>query len=151
MGNHVEPIVFLIALFCTLCHPMTFVVVQNAALATMGPVGFDIAKRLGSGCRNRVFNMPLLVIPPPDMSPCTVPPRSAGAPLLLLMFRARLLRSLTQHWVWFIAYTQGKYGSVACRYCAVHAVIDRKHELAEACMVSVADGPAFTLLAPAPA
>ena len=48
LGNHVEPIVFLFApLFAVFRHPMLFVVVQNAALATMGPVGYSIARRLG--------------------------------------------------------------------------------------------------------
>ena len=57
MGNHVEPIVFLIApVFAIFRHPMTFVVVQNAALATMGPVGFDIAKRLRFGAKESLFS-----------------------------------------------------------------------------------------------
>ena len=48
LGNHVEPIVFLIApLFLAFRHPMVFVVVQNAALASMGPVAFSIGQRLG--------------------------------------------------------------------------------------------------------
>src|SRR3979409_910356 len=39
LGNHVEPIVFLIApLFLLFRHPLLLVVVQNAALASMGPV-----------------------------------------------------------------------------------------------------------------
>src|SRR5471030_1755655 len=48
LGNHVEPIVFLIApVFLTFRHPMVFVVVQNAALASMGTVAFSIGQRLG--------------------------------------------------------------------------------------------------------
>src|SRR3954451_7419482 len=48
LGNHVEPIVFLFApLFFFVRHPMLFVVVQNAALAAMGPVAYSIARRLG--------------------------------------------------------------------------------------------------------
>ena len=48
LGNHVEPIVFLFApLFAVFRHPMLFVIVQNAALATMPLVGYNIAKRLG--------------------------------------------------------------------------------------------------------
>src|SRR6185295_20196680 len=48
LGNHVEPIVVLIApLFLLFRHPMTFVVAQNAALASMGPVAFGIGRRLG--------------------------------------------------------------------------------------------------------
>src|SRR6185295_14993580 len=48
LGNHVEPIVFLfVPLFALFRHPMLFVAVQNAALATMAPIGYRIAKRLG--------------------------------------------------------------------------------------------------------
>src|SRR5437870_10454557 len=48
LGNHVEPIVFLFApLFVIFRHPMLFVAVQNAALVSMGPVGYSIARLLG--------------------------------------------------------------------------------------------------------
>src|SRR5438270_10886389 len=48
LGNHVEPIVFLFApLFLVFRHPMLFVIGQNAALAAMGPIGYNIARRLG--------------------------------------------------------------------------------------------------------
>ena len=48
LGNHVEPIIcFFAPLFFLFRHPMLFIVVQNAALASMGPLGYDIAKRLG--------------------------------------------------------------------------------------------------------
>src|SRR6266850_7905336 len=48
LGNHVEPIVFLLApLFLIFRHPMVFVVVQNAALASMGPVALSIGQQLG--------------------------------------------------------------------------------------------------------
>ena len=47
LGNHVEPIVFLIApLFLLVPHPMLFVVVQNLALASLAPVAYRIGKRL---------------------------------------------------------------------------------------------------------
>ncbi len=43
LGNHVEPIVFLLApLFVLFRHPMLLVVAQNAALATLGPLGYSI-------------------------------------------------------------------------------------------------------------
>src|SRR6478736_1979436 len=48
LGNHVEPIIFLITpIFLFFRHPLIFVIVQNAALASMGPVAFTIAERLG--------------------------------------------------------------------------------------------------------
>ena len=48
LGNHVEPIVFLFApLFLVFRHPLLFVVVQNLALAAMGPIGYGMARRAG--------------------------------------------------------------------------------------------------------
>ena len=48
LGNHVEPIVFLLVpVFLLFRHPLVFVLVQNAALASMGPVAFSIGQRLG--------------------------------------------------------------------------------------------------------
>jgi uncharacterized membrane protein len=136
MGNHVEPIVFLIApLFAIFRHPMTLVVVQNAALATMGPVGFDIARRLGFGVKESLSLAAALLIAPATgfIALHEFHPEALSAPLLLLLFRARLLRSLTQHWVWFIAVLACKenMAPLLVAYCAVHAVIDRKRGLAE--------------------
>src|ERR1044071_1544813 len=48
LGNHVEPIVFLILpVFFVVRHPIVFVIIQNLALAAMGPVAFHCALRLG--------------------------------------------------------------------------------------------------------
>lgn len=136
MGNHVEPIVFLIApLLAIFCHPMTLVVVQNIALATMGPVGFDIARRLGFAMKESFFLAAALLIAPAAgyIALHEFHPEALSAPLLLLMFRARLLRSLTQHWVWFIAALACKenMAPLLVAYSAVHAVVDRKRGLAE--------------------
>jgi uncharacterized membrane protein len=136
MGNHVEPIVFLIApLFAIFRHPMTFVVVQNVALATMGPVGFDIAKRLGFGVKESCLLAAALLVAPATgyVALHEFHPEALSAPLLLLMFRARLLRSLTQHWVWFIAVLACKenMAPLLVAYCVMHAVADRKRGLAE--------------------
>ncbi len=136
MGNHVEPIVFLIApLFAVFRHPMTLVFVQNAALAMMGPVGFDIAKRLGFGVKEACFLAAGLLV-----APCAgyialheFHPEALSAPLLLLLFRARILRSLRQHWFWFVAVLACKenMAPLLVAYCAVQAVIERKRGLAE--------------------
>src|SRR3982751_2259890 len=46
LGYHVEPLALLIApLFAVIRHPMLFVVVQNAALAALGPIGFVFARQ----------------------------------------------------------------------------------------------------------
>src|SRR5262245_12698089 len=65
LGNHVEPIFFLLApIFAVFRHPMVFVVIQNAALAAMAIVGFDICRRLGFGPRNSFFlGASLLIVP----------------------------------------------------------------------------------------
>jgi uncharacterized membrane protein len=136
MGNHVEPIVFLIApFFAIFRHPMTLVVVQNAALATMGPVGFDIGKRLGFGAKESWFLAAALLLTPAAgyIALHEFHPEALSAPLLLLMFRARLLRSLTQHWFWFVAVLACKenMAPLLIAYCAVHAAADRKRGLAE--------------------
>jgi len=136
MGNHVEPIVFLIApLFAIFRHPMTLVVVQNAALATMGPIGFDIARRLGFEVKESCFLAAALLIAPAAgyVALHEFHPEALSAPLLLLLFRARLLRSLTQHWVWFVAVLACKenMAPLLVAFCAVQAVTDRKRGLAE--------------------
>ena len=114
---------------------MTLVVVQNAALATMGPVGFDIARRLGFGVKESLCLAAALLIAPATgyIALHEFHPEALSAPLLLLLFRARLLRSLTQHWVWFIAVLACKenMAPLLVAYCAVHAVTDRKRGLAE--------------------
>lgn len=138
LGNHVEPIVFLVApLFAVFQHPMLLVVVQNAALAAMGPIGYGIVRLLGFDGRNALFLAAALLITPATgyIALHEFHPEALSAPLLLLMFHARLTRSLVQHWVWFI-------GVLACKenmapllvcYCAVQAFVERKQGLAELC------------------
>jgi uncharacterized membrane protein len=136
MGNHVEPIVFLIApVFVIFRHPITLVAVQNAALATMGPIGFDITRRIGFGLEESLCLAAALLIAPATgyIALHEFHPEALSAPLLLLMFRARLLRSLAQHWVWFVAVLACKENMalLLVAYCTVHAVADRKRGLAE--------------------
>ena len=136
LGNHVEPIVFLIApLFAIFRHPMTFVVVQNAALATMGPIGFDIGKRLGFGAKESWFLAAALLLAPAAgyIALHEFHPEALSAPLLLLMFRARLLRSIAQHWFWFVAVLACKenMAPLLAGYCAVQLVVQRKRGLSE--------------------
>src|SRR5437868_10899068 len=46
LGNHVEPIVLLFApIFFLFRPPLVFVVVQNAALSSMGPGAFTMTRR----------------------------------------------------------------------------------------------------------
>jgi uncharacterized membrane protein len=136
LGNHVEPIVFLIApLFAVFRHPMIFVVVQNAVLATMGPVGFDIGKSIGlKRSESALLAGALLVAPALGyIALHEFHPEALTAPLLLLMFRARLRGSLAQHWLWFVAVLACKenMAPLLAAYCAVHFILDWKRRPTE--------------------
>lgn len=136
LGNHVEPIVFLFApLFAVFRHPILFVVVQNAALAAMAPIGYGIAKRLGfDGLRACFLSSPLLLTPAAGyIALHEFHPEALAAPFLLLMFHARLSNSVPRHWLWFAAVLACKENMalLLAAYCAVHCVIERKRGLAE--------------------
>src|SRR2546428_293104 len=136
LGNHVEPIVFLIApLFAILRHPIIFVIVQNAAIATMGPVGFDIGQRVGLKRKESALLAGALLVAPAlgYIALHEFHPEALTAPLLLLMFRARLRGSLAQHWLWFVAVLACKENMalLLAAYCAVHSILERKRRPTE--------------------
>ena len=136
LGNHVEPIVFLFApLFALFRHPMLFVVVQNAALATMGPIAYRIARRLGFAKTASVLLGGAVLLAPGTayVALHEFHPEALTAPLLLAMFHARLAGRLVRHWAWFLA-------ALACKenmalllvaYCAVYGLWERKRGFAE--------------------
>ena len=131
LGNHVEPIVFLFAPFFFLFrHPMLFVVVQNLALASMGPIGYDIAKRLGFDRKqSALLALSLLISPAAGyIALHEFHPEALTAPFLLLMFRARLLDSVKWHWIWFIAVLACKENMalLLAAYCAVLSITERR-------------------------
>ena len=131
LGNHVEPIVFLIApLFFAFRHPLVFVVVQNAALASMGPVALDIGRRLGLDGKAALLLACTVLITPATgfIALHEFHPEALTAPFLLLMLRARLRGSLRWHWLWLIAVLACKENMalLVVAYCAVHLVIERK-------------------------
>lgn len=136
LGNHVEPIVVLIApIFALVPHPLTLVFVQNALLATLAPVAYAIAGHLGYSRKQAALLATALLIAP---ATCFVAlhefhPEALAAPFLLLMLRARLCGFLRQHWLWFV-------GVLACKenmallliaYCIVHLVLERRRPPAE--------------------
>jgi uncharacterized membrane protein len=136
LGNHVEPIVFLFApFFAVFRHPMLFVAVQNAALATMGSVGYNIARRLGlDGKSSALAASALLLVPAAGyVALHEFHPEALSAPLLLLMLQARLARKLGKHWLWFIAVLACKENMalLLAAYCAVHLIVERKRGWAE--------------------
>ena len=136
LGNHVEPIVLLIApLFIVFRHPLVFVVVQNAALASMGPVAFDVGRRLGLDRTTAVLLAGALLLAPASgyIALHEFHPEALTAPFLLLMLHARLRGSLRAHWGWLIAVLACKENMalLIAAYCAVHVVLERKRPRAE--------------------
>jgi uncharacterized membrane protein len=131
LGNHVEPIVFLFApLFAVFRHPLLFVVVQNAAVAAMAPIGYDIARKLGlDGKRSALLAIAILLAPAAGFIALhEFHPETLAAPLLLLLLRARLARNLRWHWTWFVLVLACKESMalLLIAYCAVQLLAERK-------------------------
>jgi uncharacterized membrane protein len=136
LGNHVEPIVALIApLFLLFRHPLVFVLVQNAALASMGPVAFSIGRRLGLDRKTALLLGGAILLTPATgyVALHEFHPEAFTAPFLLLMFHARLRGSLRAHWGWLIAVLACKENMalLTAAYCAVHLILERKRPPAE--------------------
>ena len=136
LGNHVEPIVLLFApIFFLIRHPLVFVVLQNAALASMGPVAFNIGRRLGLDRTPALLLAGALLIAPAAgyIALHEFHPEALAAPLVLLVIDARLRGSLRAHWVWMIALLACKENMalLLAAYCAVHLMVERKRPLAE--------------------
>lgn len=106
LGNHVEPIVFLIApLFAVCPHPLLLVAVQSAALATMPFTAWRIAR--GQGLDERAsFWLALATVLMPATGFVALHefhPEAFAAPLLLLLIEARLAGRFGRFWLWFAA------------------------------------------------
>ena len=131
LGNHVEPIVFLLApLFLLVPHPMLFVVVQNLALASLAPVAYRIGKRLDFSNQTALLLAAAVLLTPAAgyIALHEFHPEALAAPFLLLMFEARLARSLRAHWIWLLAVLACKenMAGVIAAYCAVQFMNERK-------------------------
>ena len=136
LGNHVEPIVFLFApLFAVFRHPILFVVVQNAALATMPLVGYNIAKRLGLDAKRACLLSTALLLAPAAgyIAIHEFHPEALVAPFLLLMLQAWVAKSISRHWLWFVAVLACKenMAPLLIVYCAIQCVAERNRGLAE--------------------
>jgi uncharacterized membrane protein len=111
LGNHAEPIVFLLTpLFALLPHPMLLVAVQVLALATMPFTGWRIARKLGlEGSTATALALLTLLTPATGfIAVHEFHPEAFAAPLLLLLAEARLSGRLGLFWLWFAA-------GVACK------------------------------------
>jgi uncharacterized membrane protein len=136
LGNHVEPIVFLIApIFLLFRHPLVFVVVQNAALASMGPVAFRIGRRLGLDRKPALLLAAAVLITPATgyIALHEFHPEALAAPFLLLMLQARVRHSLRAHWIWFVAVLACKENMalLLTAYCVVRVCLEHKRPIAE--------------------
>ncbi len=130
LGNHVEPIVFLFApIFFLVRHPLVFVVVQNAALGLMAPIAFRIARRLGlEPFPALAAAVSILVAPAAGyVALHEFHPEALSAPLLLLMFEARLAKRLRRYWICFLAVLACKENMalLLIAYCVVSVFVSR--------------------------
>jgi uncharacterized membrane protein len=129
MGNHAEPVVFLLAPFFALwSHPMLFVLAQTLALASMPFTAWRLAARLGVE-RPAATLLALATV----LTPATLlvglhefHPEALAAPLLLLLIEAKLAERRGWFWVWFLATLSVKenLALLLVAWCVVFAVLD---------------------------
>jgi uncharacterized membrane protein len=129
MGNHPEPIVFLLTpLFAIWPHPMLFVVVQTIGLASMAFTGFRIATRLSfSRAAATALGLVLLILPATSsVGIYEFHPEALVAPLLLLLIEAKLAERYGRFWLWFIAVLACKENMalLLVAFCGVFAVLE---------------------------
>ena len=129
MGNHAEPIVFLLTpLFAIFPHPMTFVAAQTLAFATMPFTAWRIARRLEIERSAAICLALATVLTPATMSIGIYEfhPEALAAPLLLLLIEARLAEKNGRFWLWFVAVLSVKENMalLLVAFCAVWAVLD---------------------------
>lgn len=136
LGNHVEPIVLLIApIFFVVRHPMLFVVLQNAALATMGPIAYRIARELGFDAKRALLISSALLLAPATgyIALHEFHPEAFAAPFLLLMLHAGITGRCGRHWLCFLAVLACKenMAPLLATYCVVQCAAQRKRAWAE--------------------
>ena len=136
LGNHVEPIVFLfLPFFLIFRHPMVFVIVQNLALAAMGPLAFHCGRRLGLRRTSSLLLAGALLLAPATgyVALHEFHPEALAAPVLLLMIYARLRESLRVYWVGVIALLACKENMalLVAAYCVVHLFLERRRAFSE--------------------
>src|SRR6188768_1894714 len=101
MGNHAEPIVFLLTPLFAICpHPMLFVAVQTLAFATMPFTAWRIAQRLGIERPAAICLALATILTPAALSIGIYEfhPEALAAPLLLLLIEARLAEARGRFW-----------------------------------------------------
>src|SRR5206468_2905653 len=136
LGNHVEPVVFLLApLLFLFRHPMVLVVAQNAALSAMSPLAFCIGRRLEFSTRAS-FYLGIAVLLTPATGYVALHefhPEAFAAPCLLVMIWGRVRNSLSVHWlgIALLLACKENMALLVAAYCAVHLLVDRQRPTAE--------------------
>lgn len=135
MGNHAEPIVFLLTPLFAICpHPMLFVAVQTLAFASMPFTAWRIGQALKLE-RTAALLLALATLLTPATFAIAVyefHPEALAAPLLLLLIEARLAGRYRWFWAWFLAVLAVKenMAPLLVMYCAVLAFQERKRDRA---------------------
>ncbi len=133
LGNHVEPIVFLLApLFAIVRHPFVLVAIQNAALALMGPIAFRLARRLGLEPFPALLAGAAILICPAAgyIALHEFHPEALSAPLLLLMLEAQLAGARRRYWICFLLVLACKENMalLLSAYCVVQMIATRPRD-----------------------
>ena len=131
MGNHAEPICFLLLpLFWVWQSPMFFVVIQTLLVATMPFTAYRIARRMEFERRGALWLALSTLIAPAVgfMALHEFHPETLAAPLILLMLEARFAKRAVSFWLYFLL-------SAACKenvalvlgwMCVVHYFLERR-------------------------
>jgi len=134
MGNHAEPITFLLLPFYAIFrHPMVLVVIQTIALATMPFTAWRICQRLNFQ-KNTTLWLSLATLLTPACGFVALHefhPEAFAAPLLLLLIEARLSENRKLYWVWFLAVMACKenLALVLVMFAAVYSISDRERDM----------------------
>ncbi len=131
MGNHAEPICFLLMPFYWVWkHPMFFVVVQTCLLATMPFTALRISRMLEfSRSASRWLALSTLIAPALGfMALHEFHPETLAAPFILLLLEARLAGRPGLYWLWFLLALSCKenVALLLAWMCAVHWVLERR-------------------------
>lgn len=129
MGNHQEPIVFLLLPFFKIwSHPMLLVIVQTVLLATMPFTGWRIARHLefGPGASMWLGIATLLAPATGFFALHEFHPEVLAAPLLLLMLEARLKEILGLFWIWFflVLLCKENMALLLAWMCVIHYLLE---------------------------
>jgi len=135
MGNHAEPIVFLLTPFFAIWpHPMLFVAAQTLAFATMPFTAYRIGKRLELEPKAALFMALATLVTPAAFSIGIYEfhPEALAAPFLLLLIEARLAERYGRYWLWFLVVLSVKenMAPLLVMFCGVFAVLEWKRERA---------------------